>query len=908
MSAAVNNSTLTVEKYSASAFVEQRTANSEPMIRNMTTDTVAATTLTTTDVPWQLQDMLTKPQLVKNNIPWPATATSGSLLYTVFLPQDLNVNGSVPYNILNLMTYHRYGFRVKVTLTASQFHAGQLAIIASPLALKTGGSARPANFDSLGYRLSLPHVRLVAELSNSAEFDIPFSMLESMWSRFSAFDTSAVKLDIVVLNQLQAVAAAPQTVYSSVFVSLLAPELHVPVNFNSVSTAFFPNDTIPQGKEVSNSKASDSHSQNEGAISALTSAAASGAAAIAQAETNPLGAVKSGIDATEKAISGFSSLFAGNFDKPNTGSTPINFIRQTVPNFALGGNAETNAYELSLYPKTLHAPPFSYFGMSHDCMDIKGCVSLPSLYTSASITESQLPGTLLQTIPIYPTRFNFDNGLFNINPSWMSSISSHFALWRGSIRLHFQAVATRFHSLKLLGVFVPNQHVSIDTTSMSSNSQSPYFTWDIQEKKDIVIDLPFNVNTPFLNNPTIGYAAGISTSAASASDSISGTFYLFVLNTLVGPSDVNNSIAYNIFASAGPDFEVSQLREPGAFYEYTRYKPAVLLDNDTIPQGLDTDVEDGTDNITQKDLQSAPVTIALQNEDSLTPAPVAPLYLGDVYNHLKDPMRRLRLVSSHNIIFPTTNPQNSIGFQTIPVTPNFNDIHNGNSTDNLFPQIMPLDHFAQHFAMWSGKMEYIISVQASNPTLVNVAHFQDRYYDATNGIFSILDVNADTLRITDKGYPTTMFNTYTQQAQNVVVPWTQKFPACYTDYDLSHRLIEIPDQTGLVSPRADLSNLNRARYFNGTLMINITSMTAQTIRLQVYQGAGDDFQSYVHTAPPPIQPFGVPVLYPTLTFKDEQPKKSSVARISYSSRLDSSLSAAQNIFEAVRAGTLPANK
>jgi hypothetical protein len=865
----IQNNTTSIEKYSATSFIEQKTPLNEEMIRGSTFDTFAATALTTTDHMWGLEDFLSKPQILSGPSQWAATATPGTLLYGAYLPDAFSaVNQGIPAQIISFVTFYRAGFRIKLTVNATQFHAGKLMLVLHPAAPNAIiSSTYLTGYTTLSYLSSLPHVTIDAEQSASAELDIPFSMLTSMYSRFDQQSSNKPFtlgfLGVYVMNQLRTFSTAPQSVNYTLFASMISPETHVPVQAGaSSSNPVFSNDTVAQGKEVSSSSSRANTSGSTGALSDLMSAASSGAACFAQAETNPIGAISSGIDATEKAVSGLSNLFSGNFDYPNESTNPIPFIRMTAQNFALGGQAHNTSYELDLYPKQLHTTPFSYFGSTSDPMFVKNLVKIPTLVSVYSWSETQAASSQLMGFKVGPTSFSPTFGGNSCCPSWLSSISSHYRLWRGSIRLYFKVVATRFHSGRLIGIWVPHAGVNPSSTDLPSFTQSPFFTWDIQGSKEIVVDLPYNMNTPYLNVASLANVIGVDTALNQQTDCYSGTFYMYIQNELVGPADVNNVVDINVWACAGPDFELKIAKDPHSAFAYSRYTVSAL--NDTVPQGLDTDEGADSDQITAKELGDAAANVVVQHQDDQTPAPTDVMLLGTDYSHIKDLMRRYTRAFTHSYNITSSSPNVQRCFATLPVSPSlFPDLYEGsNGAGGAGFYATHLDHFSSHFAFWSGKLNYVICIQSTAPCVCYVTHYPDRYYDVGAGIFSRSDPNAEYYTFTNPNYATVMFNSTTQQAMPVTVPWTQHLPACLVDYDMTSNNYILPNPS--VVPRSSFWNQTRGSYFNGTLCINIDTWTSQVITLDVFIAAGDDFQCMVPTAPPPLTPIATFTEYPAV--------------------------------------------
>lgn len=223
-------------------------------------------------------------------------------------------------------------------------------------------------------------------------------------------------------------------------------------------------------------------------------------------------------------------------------------------------------------PIRTYASPMAY-NASHDVIDTAQPISLMADNHVATMTGvggtdiDELSIDHLKAIPAYfatytwATTDNFDaalishdvspweynntsdgvNTLRNYSPT--AFISTFFQLWRGSMTYTFKIVKTDFHTGRLLLTWVPYQAVMNNAPAMNNNlsSWTHREIWDIREKNEFKVTIPYSSVTPWLN--------------CKGTNSISGKFTLRVLDKLVAPATVTSSVKIIMETNGGPDMK-----------------------------------------------------------------------------------------------------------------------------------------------------------------------------------------------------------------------------------------------------------------------------------------------------------------------------------------------------------------
>jgi hypothetical protein len=161
-------------------------------------------------------------------------------------------------------------------------------------------------------------------------------------------------------------------------------------------------------------------------------------------------------------------------------------------------------------------------------------ISRPALIVTDTITSGDVEGTDLLTFDVDPMVQAFEtvsNGTIWYSTP-LSFIGDNFNVWRGTINYKLQIVCSQFHSGRIQVIYYPS-NATYDTNE-------PYEL--LSRVIDIQRDTEFKFSIPYTDIRP--YVAGKI-----------GTLVLKVVNTLTFKEDPVPDIYYNIWVSAGKDFE-----------------------------------------------------------------------------------------------------------------------------------------------------------------------------------------------------------------------------------------------------------------------------------------------------------------------------------------------------------------
>lgn len=193
----------------------------------------------------------------------------------------------------------------------------------------------------------------------------------------------------------------------------------------------------------------------------------------------------------------------------------------------------------------------------NDELEIKSIVTRPSYigtvdWTSASAVNTRLLfGQVTPSIDV--TSSITAATVHNMTPSaWVSYL---FRFWRGSMKLHFKVVRSKYQKGRLMVNWDPNG--SLNGSGFETALFTTVFDLSAPEQGfDFVI--PYKAVTPWLQTTV---ATGFATSDPGYSKpNTNGNWQMLVVNPLSGPL-ANNTITIQVFASACEDMEFAAPRK-----------------------------------------------------------------------------------------------------------------------------------------------------------------------------------------------------------------------------------------------------------------------------------------------------------------------------------------------------------
>lgn len=635
---------------------------------------------------WTIKDQLKKPVLI-TNVPWKTTQNRGDIVATFFLPKVLGdpVRDNLLTRTLSLYAFYRMSFTFRIQINATQFNGGQLIAFFDPFSISSVASPTQTslNYDhvSIFSASGLPHVKIQASESESAELTIPFIHPKSyLTTNLERAYNNLGRFHILVMNPLTIPEGAQSNVTVSVWLYATDAEVNVPIGYHTPllepTSAILPNLGSTIGKTIGGPAMSKIGSSLGKVGNMLT------------------GNVGQAFDIVGGLSSGLKDML---LDYPADPIAPLKTI-SPLENLSIAkGKSRSN--RLSLDPNSLHKLDDSVAGEDMDAMNLKHIVSKPMLITQAQFTSNNAAQTLLFGLPVHPCVVpatfiyrNSDNEVLNTlrQNTYLSHVSSAFSYWNGGLNYDIEIVATRFHTGKLLFAYVPNSDTMPTFEQVSSNC--PNVIIDIQQTSHFTFTIPYTAGSAMKStNLELD-------STTQIADITNGNLVCYVLNHLNYPTNVANLIELNIYLYAAPDFNLYVPRKPLVNTQNFSSPPTTLEETSGISIASDGNQPSGT-------------SVTLSKDQSIS-TPRA--HFGEEYS-LIDLIRRFSYLVRQDFMFP----DNNYSYQTLSNYP---------TQDNNYAfQTSYLTYFAKIYSSWCGSIryKYATSENRSSPFSLTLVHFPD---------------------------------------------------------------------------------------------------------------------------------------------------------------------------------------
>lgn len=210
--------------------------------------------------------------------------------------------------------------------------------------------------------------------------------------------------------------------------------------------------------------------------------------------------------------------------------------------------------------------------------------------------QTSLPDTRLWATQVHPCMMRA-NGT-GLNTQYLQSpsswVSQAFKYWRGTTRFRFTAVASTFHRGRIRIVYEPGVAVPSVLNEFNTNLSH---VWDLGESKEVVIDVGWHSNIPYLETPFPGDSVPFSATLPVNNPIVSGTngsLTLYVLNELTAP-DTNLASPVTILMSTSmcDDFELFDPDEAISVLNYFPQSGTMLEEEHISPNRKGPDVTFG---------------------------------------------------------------------------------------------------------------------------------------------------------------------------------------------------------------------------------------------------------------------------------------------------------------------------
>jgi len=528
--------------------------------------------------------ILHKPYFFKN-ITWVTTDTQYAILNTMKIPVDVVVSklAQIPFDASAL-------YRCKISLlfqiSGTPMHQGCLIVAASPDGFMNDPGMRISS--TVNSLMCQPHVFLNANEATAVALEVPFyvnSILE-----MSNIDGKGIspnfplrnfaEVTLFVINPLLCPTSAATSVSISVYAVFTEMEFYVPhVEPTWVTSSF----------------------EAEGLLDSLKASATKGIDGIftvGRQFTSDL------LDNARSAIRYYTGLHAPN--SPTLVSKNAVVLRQNLNQV----DAPSSFEKLDPYSNFDRIFRDFNFDTTTDEMLVHNIISKPQYIGSFLVKTADTAGTLCWSRPISPIQESFfvtskdietgNTVIQSVGTSVQRTMALMSKYWRGSINLHIQAVMSNFHFCKLS--VARNYNPSpLQLTSF------PSFV-DVNNLMVEVIEFSGGGQVQTIQLPYCSTMNQLMVSTDWALNSLQhGQYYIYLNQPLVTNGSVSTSISFNVYISAGDDFQ---------FFGYPTLPLNRVITNLNV--GPPTSLDDGNaDTDGNFQIESASATVVVNSQKDL---------------------------------------------------------------------------------------------------------------------------------------------------------------------------------------------------------------------------------------------------------------------------------------------------
>lgn len=530
------------------------------------------------------------------NVDWQSNAIAGTKLATVDLPNNWMAIDMIKEK-LSGFRFLKCDFRVKIQINAQPFNAGMIMAVYIPLANQlTAVPSSQYHFGGLtGYR------RTVIDISESTsgELVIPYHEQLSYFDLLLGFGTLGT-VEIYVYSPLTGMADVDMTVwlqaenvdvemptglalkgivqsqdpwkeYDAQYRALQAKnrelmairerypdkkpdwtQVHACMSTLKRATSGIQNVITSYGPMGEEQSGISTEKRQPGNIETIAKKA--GTIARAVGNVPGLQTISTVSSAVSDAVQGVASMFG--WSKPTNPEFPTK-VEQGFGRYLGNAIGVADTKSVALDPRNAVEVDPKVFGTEEDEMAISTIVSRPTYCDRFNLGKAMNPGTYIWSWPVCPSackktkKVNGDDSLYLAYNTFLSYLSGLFMGYRGEIKYIFRLVKTRFHSGRIIVMYVPGA----DETTESKNidvSKVYKQVYDIRETNLIEFSVPYNQQKPWwsIRKPGILFSPLRRTYCVP-----SGMIYVQVLNALRNPTTVADHIDIVVETCGGKDFQ-----------------------------------------------------------------------------------------------------------------------------------------------------------------------------------------------------------------------------------------------------------------------------------------------------------------------------------------------------------------
>lgn len=521
-------------------------------------------------------------QDIKTFLEKPQLAQSGNFASTDTVSSFAAISFPTFYNSVPLWTQKVDGYNgirmdlsFRLVVNATRFQQGRYMLLWKPFGGASNVTKNQAlhagHVMTLVQRSQMPHAEIDINCDTEIQFDIPFSNIYNycyVKSIVSGLTANALgRIQIYPYEPLSAVAGQLSCGYN-LYVSAKNVEL---IAASAPQSGRFK--TTRKGKNETNI---EQDSANMGPISSIMTRVSQATSILTQVP----------LLSSYAATVGWMADITGSVASVFGYSRPINLehagriTKEIFPYFA-SLDGPDNSYPLALSYKNELAPMAGISPTDLDEMDFSFLVTIPTYNRTIKwLTGITHPvTTLLDSWTVSPNGLGIPTTVVNTELlhhfSPYQFVASRFKQWRGTMVYKFKIVKTEFHSGRLSFSYSPFPFVPVAGV-IQSFANLPYIhreIVDIRIDNEIILKVPFVSETPW------------KLTSANDNDDATGYFAIHVIDPLIAPDTVSQTVSIIVEASMASDAEFAVPSETLFNTPFYGAAPQMgVLDNIPLPQ------------------------------------------------------------------------------------------------------------------------------------------------------------------------------------------------------------------------------------------------------------------------------------------------------------------------------------
>jgi len=495
-----------------------------------------------------VRDFLSRPMNI-GQFTWSSSQVRNAEIFSISFPSLLFNQGMIAEKISGF-NYLRGNIHVRLQINAQNFQAGIFQLRYFPVL--SPSDLYNSQLNTMKQFSGLPGIDVNLQSDKPMQIVVPFVYPNDVYDIVAEPDDWA---------QVHARVYSPLTAASSTSVSITVwawfdkPSLvlSMPCSASSLTVAkvmvkHYEEQIRMRTAQLQIGGEQKTASQAGGPISNLANAVST--VATVASGIPGLGAIAGTVATVSNIVGSISSMFG--FSKPTSNQT----VTQVRPIFVRGmanSDSPDSVTQTALITDNNLIEGKPVFGTDVDEMSFDFIARIPQFIGAFDYATTNVEGQLIYFLEINPAIMTSDQTTDStITTTSLGLLCSCFELWRGSLNLTFKFAKTQFHSGRIIFVWFNSDSPAMPGTYTSDLAKNPAIQFDLHEKFEIDINIPYIQSTPWLNIHSID----------SQLKRANGWLGVYVVNTLQAAPSASSIVECVVEARAGSDFELAIPKPP----------------------------------------------------------------------------------------------------------------------------------------------------------------------------------------------------------------------------------------------------------------------------------------------------------------------------------------------------------